>query len=157
MWQKRVRAHRGPHQLGPRTQSRVTTGPSITPMRLTRWSFERCCWNTKSDHHHPSRWTKGHQHPHLIPSNQVYFAFLVWFYLSIFILFFWIYLSFHIYLLSLSIVIHEQWTKKQNRFGFCLMVTFFSFYNYTVNELWAAFRFFALDFGAWRIYLSFTN
>lgn len=59
VWQKTIRAHRGPHQLGPRTQWRVTTGPSITPMRLTRWSFERCCWNTKSDHHPPPRVARG--------------------------------------------------------------------------------------------------
>lgn len=122
VWQKTIRAHRGPHQLGPRTQWRVTTGPSITPMRLTRWSFEGCCWNTKSDHHHPPRWTKGHQHPHLIPSNHVYFVFVFVFfcvcvcgfiYLSIFIFifFFWIIYQYISSYLSLSYMSSEQRNK----------------------------------------------
>ncbi|RYR13109.1 hypothetical protein Ahy_B04g070276 isoform A [Arachis hypogaea] len=32
-----------PLQLGPQIQSRATTGPLITPMKLTQWSSETCC------------------------------------------------------------------------------------------------------------------
>lgn len=48
---------RRPHQLGPQTQSQVTTGPSTTPTKLTQRSSDRCSWIRKSDHllhhHHP--------------------------------------------------------------------------------------------------------
>lgn len=97
VWQKTIRAHRGPHQLGPRTQWRVTTGPSITPMRLTRWSFEGCCWNTKSDHHPPPRVARG-TNTHTLFHQIMFILFLFFFcvcvcvvlsiYLSLFSFFF---------------------------------------------------------------------